>query len=163
MEFKKFEKVLLLLCGVSLLMKVLNIPAGPQLFLISMSVLAISYLFAGVFLFSVTDNGTKQNSVLFSIASGLTLSILVLGILFKVFSWSFCMSLLYLGILSVIPMLVLGCILKDKSPSKSYYSTMIVRLIILLSMGLLVLLLPVKNYHYKENGELIEMPDKSPK
>jgi hypothetical protein len=144
-------------------MKVLDIPAGPQLYLISMSVLAISYFFASVFLFSVTENGTKQNNVLFSIASGLTLSILVLGILFKVFSWSFCMSLLYLGIISVFLMLILGCILKDKSPLKSYYSTIIVRSIILLGLGLLVLLLPVKNYHYKENGELIEMPDKSPR
>jgi hypothetical protein len=161
MGFKLFEKTLLIACAVAIIFKLLQIPFWISFCILSLSILGLSYMAAGWYLFSVKENEATQNSLPFSIVSGFVLMQLALGILFKLCSWPGYEALLYGGLFFSIILLVLSFIIRLNSNVKPYYSLMIKRLLIIISVGILIIPLQVKHYHYTHNGKRIENIDSS--
>lgn len=162
MGFKLYEKILLPVCGVSIILKFLKVPGSMSLCAFSFAILIFTYFFAGWHLFSVKENGAKQNNIAHSIFAGFALAIMATGILFKTFSWNFYTQELFCGFSFSSILLVVCIALMKRSNLKLYYSTMIKRSMIFISVGILVLLLPVKHYSYTKEGirtQIIQNPD----
>jgi hypothetical protein len=166
MRFKRFEWILALLCILALVTKLLKIYSGNQFALLFLVVLGLSYCFMGWYLFSVKDNGVKQNNIAYSIITGIFLQYMLWGIAFKVFSWPMCRLIFFSGLFFTILLLSLCFILLESSTKKLYYTTMIKRLAIICGISILIAFLPVKNYDYDKqpykdkNGELV-IPEKT--
>jgi hypothetical protein len=127
-------------CGI--LFKLLNWPGWTILILISLSLLALSYFPFAFYFFA--DQEVKKQNILLSIIAGFILSVIPVGILFKILHYPGSSVMLIFGIMSSPILLIVTYILKkrDNKDRSSYYGNMIVRIIVLSILSLSTYIIP---------------------
>ncbi|MET0944778.1 MAG: hypothetical protein ABWY22_05190 [Flavobacterium sp.] len=135
------------LLATGLLLKMFHIPGGAIFSVLFANLLAIFYLVASFLLFKTDENSVdfdsipykKPNSlrILGSIATGISLSTTIIGILFKMMHWPGSIVMLLAGLFSLLVISIISVIKysKNKSP---YYEGLGYRLAIIGGMGTIV-------------------------
>lgn len=127
----KTEKSLAILFLIGLIFKLLHLQGAHLILLISLMSLAIIYFPGGFYFFS--DKTIKRSNVGLSVIAGLFFSIIAIGMLFKLFKWPYSEIYLLAGMIAGGLLIPLIFFLKSKAVEelKSYYSTMLIRSLIL--------------------------------
>jgi Na+(H+)/acetate symporter ActP len=127
-----------------LILKFVQIPGGEFLLIISLGVLAMIYFPAAFYFFC--DKKIKQQNLAFTIISGLFLSVIPIGVLFKLQYWQGASLYLLIGIIITPILLFVSYLLLVKSEEnlKNYYKNMIVRTSILGFISLLLFSIPTE-------------------
>ncbi|MDP1727265.1 MAG: hypothetical protein Q8M15_10820 [Bacteroidota bacterium] len=136
------EKVLTILFLVGLLFKVLHWIGASQILAISLMTIAMLYFPAAFYFFC--DKVIKRQNIALSIVSGLFLSLIPLGILFKIMYWRGGQVYLLTGLVTAPIILAVIYFLKSKTADelKTYYRNMFLRTSILTALAFLFYLTP---------------------
>jgi hypothetical protein len=148
---KKTEIILLALMLAAMILEICDIPGGGALLALSSLLLSLLYLFCGFAFFntiqlrnifkSASYSGISWKRILFSIATGCVLFLMVMGILFRIQYWAGSAVMLTMGIIPSIFVLVFAII--KAVPAKSiFYPKVIKRLAVFLALGIFLYLLP---------------------
>lgn len=149
---KVFEKVLWSVVLLGLLLKIFHLPFSSLFLVLGLSTLSMSYLFAGWFMFASPTR--KDQDTATSILTGLALSVLVLGLLFKVQVWPFASFYLLLSIPFTGVMLAVLIITRRGKPELNrYYNAMTLRTAPLLLAAVIIYPIDERNfldYYYSD-------------
>jgi hypothetical protein len=140
------EKIIAGLVILALILKLLHIPGGSTFSVLFIGILSMFYFAGGFFLFKTDDTAVddgflykKTNSarVFGSIATGLSLSAALVGILFKVMYWPGAAVQLIFGLFCL---LVIGiiCLIKYLKDNPGYYRTIGIRVAIVGITGIIL-------------------------
>lgn len=155
---KQTEKVLIILSILFLLLNIFFIfPGGNMLFVLTLMLLSLIYFFFGFALFNnirfrkILKKESYVNisslKTLGAVSAGISLSITVIGILFKVMFWPGSFTNLKFGIISLIFILIISLIKNFKSKS-DFYNKILQRSIIF--GGIAISLLFISNQNLAE-------------
>ncbi len=127
----KTEKILSIVFIAGILFKLMHWPGGAVLLVLSLMTLAILYFPAAFYFFC--DKVTKNQNLPLSVISGFFLSIIPIGILFKVQYWPGGQAYMLVGAVTAPVILAVTYFLKSKAPEELsvYYKNMIKRTAIL--------------------------------
>jgi hypothetical protein len=132
---KLAEKILILIAIIGLIFKLMNWPFAGLILTISLTSLSILYIGFSYFLYKKTE----KNNIALSIISGVFLSILLNGILFKLMHWPLAGIQLLLGIMHTAIIFVIAFILFFTSDNlKQYCKKISIRTGIWLVIGILL-------------------------
>jgi hypothetical protein len=136
------EKITSLIFIIGLLFKFFNIPGSSLVLILSLSVMAIIYFPVGFFFFS--DKTIKNQNLPLSIVSGFFLSIIPIGMLFKLQYWPGGQINLLIGSISASVILIVTLFLNSKAKEnlKTYYKNMILRTAILIILSASLYFIP---------------------
>ena len=157
----KTEKGLFISFIIGLLFRyILHLPGASLLIVISLSLLATLYFPAAFYFFC--DKKIKKQNLPLSIISGLFLSIISIGILFKIQYWPGANFHLLIGTVTAPIILGVTYFLKKKASDelKTYFKNMTVRLVTLSILTILLYLTPTENLlkiQYREDPELVRL------
>ena len=152
---KKTEKTILIISIIAIFLNFFLVPGGSVLTVMSLSLLAIIYFCFGITLFtnirladlfkteSLKDITTTK--IFGVVALGFTLSITVLGILFKLLSWPGAAFNLGVGVIGLIIIITIGAIKYSNNKSK-FYLLIFKRAFFFGGIGLLLLLTPKSTF-----------------
>ncbi len=123
----KIESVLSLLFVIALIFKKLHLPGSNIIFVTLLFSVATVYFIFAFYLFC--DKTIQQHNILFSIISGILLSIAPLAILFEIMNWNNANKYILFGLPITIVIFILSFFLKSKAPIhlKTYYQNMLLR------------------------------------
>ena len=148
---KKAEIILGISSIVALIMNLLLIPFGGFLTVLMLSSLSMIYFYLSFALFNNIRfrNISKKDSykevskmrIIGAIATGIALTFLILGILFKAQSWPGARMYLGVGIFGMIVIFIVGAI-KFSANKSSYYTKIFKRLAIFGILSLILFFLP---------------------
>jgi len=159
---KFFEKILWIAVVLGLLLKVLHLPFSSLLLILGLSILSMSYLFAGWFMFATPTRQDQDTTT--SILTGIALSVMVLGLLFKIQVWPMASFFLLLSIPFTGVMLVVLLITRNSKPElKRFYSAMTIRTVPILVAALVMYPITERaflNYYYHDNPEKAALLDR---
>lgn len=133
----KTERILLFISFLGIIFKFLDLPLGMYIFTGSMLILALIYFFGGFYFLS--DKSIKQQNIFLSITSGMSLSSIIVGILFQVMDWESSKRYLLIGMLTA-PILLFVTLFLDrraKEDLKNYFFQMKIRITVLLLLSVL--------------------------
>lgn len=134
----KTEKVIAVILVVGLILKFSHIPGGNILTILSLTTLSFLYFPLGFYFLS--DKKIENKTAGFSVLSGLAISILVIGNLFKLMHWPGAMFMIIIGLLSCLPISIVSY-LKFNKPQNSehanYYRNIFIRVMVFMILGLL--------------------------
>ena len=138
------EKLVALLALAGIILKLLHVPGAAVLVTISLLLLSMLYFPAAFYFFS--DKQIKRQNLALSIIAGLCLSIVPVGILFKVQRWEGAQLYLSGGLATVIILLIVTYLLKAKAAPdlKIYYRNLVARLMISGVVSAVLYLLPAE-------------------
>lgn len=154
------ERILFALILVSLLLKLLHIPLASFLLILASSTLAICYWIS--FLWFGTPTRKDQQTVL-SVLAGLSFSIALIGLLFKLQYWPIGVTNIYLIIGAVSSIAVLVALFAKRSDSPelaAYHRSMIRRTLVIGVPTVLFYFTPSKDmarFQYRDDPVYAEM------
>lgn len=154
------EKALSIIAIIGVLFKLMHWPGGGVILVLSLSTLSIIY-FPGSFYF-FSDKTIKQSNRALSIVSGIFLSLIPIGVLFKIQYYSGSSTILIVGLMTVPVFLALSIYLKSKASEelKTYYNNMILRTTIWSILALFFYLIPsasLLKMQYRNDAELLRL------
>jgi len=131
------EKALTIVFLIGLSFKLLHWPGAGPLIVISLSTIAMLYFPAAFYFFC--DKVIKRQNLALSIVSGLFLSLIPVGILFKIMYWPGGQVYLLIGIVTAPIILAIIFFLKSKTVDdlKTYYRNMFLRTSILTALTII--------------------------
>ncbi len=126
------------------ILKLLDVPGGGVLTVLSLSTLAILYFPLSFYFFS--DKNVKTQNQPLSIISGFFLSLVPIGIMFKLQYWPGYEANLIVAFISATILTGVGYFLKQKAPEelKTYYKQFLSRVIILAFLSGAFFLTPMR-------------------
>lgn len=156
----KTEKALTIVFLIGLLFKFLHWPGTGPLLVISLSTITMLYFPAAFYFFC--DQVIKRQNLLLSIVSGLFLSLIPLGILFKIMYWPGGQFYLLIGTVTAPIILAIIYFLKSKTADdlKTYYKNMFLRTSILTALTIVFYLTPTSTLikiQYWDDPELARL------
>ncbi|WP_226294376.1 GldL-related protein [Aquimarina algicola] len=165
---RKIEILLLSFSCLGFLMFILNYPFGSIILILSLLSLSSIYFFLGFWLFHHHRFGlifNKKSSfakVIGRIATGIGISIVILGIMFKLFRWPFANQNLMIGLCFCTLIMILSLIMFI-AKKDIFYKTIAIRTVFYVLIGLLLLLLPSYTFikiKYRDYPKYIEVVKK---
>lgn len=104
----------------------------------------------------------SSNRIAGAAASGATISILIIGIMFKVMNWPGSMIMLYAGLIAILPIIVFSLIklLNNSIKKDNFYKGILYRTAIYLVISLIMIVIPYKKWlewRYPDNPEFVEI------
>ena len=165
---KKFEKILGLLAVISVILQFFSIPGSVMLLTFSMMLVAILYYPLGFIFFNNIPlrnvfkkeayKGISTLKIVGTIGLGMGLSLLCIGILFKLNTYPFSSQNLGLGLFTTLIALlvVIYRLLKTK---RSFYRELLIRIAIIGGIGLALLFvtdLSIAKIQFRNNPEALE-------
>jgi hypothetical protein len=155
----KTEKIFWALFIVAFILRLLNIPRYGVLTVLTLSLLSLIYFPAGFYFFC--DKNIKQQNIALSIISGIFLSIIPLGILFKLQHYPGGGFITIIGSVAGISFIVITYFIQNKSSEKlhTYYKNMSLRTLVLTIAIIFFTLLPGKfiiQIQYHNDPELVK-------
>lgn len=137
------EKILGIIFLVGLIFKLLHWPVARLILVISLSIIAVLYFLTAFYFFC--DKVIKRQNLPFSIVSGLFLSMIPLGILFKSMNWPGGQIFLLIGTISAPVILIISYLLKTKTTEDlaTYYKNMVTRTAVWTVLTILFYFLPI--------------------
>lgn len=138
----KTEKTLAFIFIIGIIFKLLHWTGGNIIIVFSLFTIAIMYFPAAFYFFC--DKDVKRQNITLSIISGFFLSVIPVGILFKIQYWQGSQIYLLTGIVATPIILILVYFLRSKATEdlKTYYKNMFARTIILTILTITFYLLP---------------------
>jgi hypothetical protein len=141
---------------VGLVFKFMHIPGFSILLIISLMGLGILYFPSAIYFFS--DKTIKKQNIALSVVSGFFLSIIPIGILFKIFYWPGGQLYMIVGSIAAPILLVVTYYLKTKASEdlRNYYKNMITRIMVLTFFAILFCVVSTTtlvNIQYRDNPE----------
>jgi len=154
------EKLLAVLFLIGLAFRFLHWTGASTLIVISLSTISILYFPAAFYFFC--DKVIKRQNLPLSIVSGLFLSLIPLGILYKIMYWQGGHFFLLIGTVTVPIFLAITYLLKSKTKDdlKTYYKNLILRTGILTALTILFYLTPTSTLlkvQYWDDPELARL------
>ena len=153
-KFKNISKVELTLLGIfiiSIILLLISLPGGSMLMILSLGTLSFFYFYFG---FAILNGITLRNifkkkcysgissmRIVGAIGVGISLSMLNIGILFKLMSWPGSSFMLLVGLISISVFFAYSLI-KIIINRSSFYANILFRTAFFGSIGLLLLILP---------------------
>jgi hypothetical protein len=136
------EKTLTILFLIGLIFKLLHWPGAGIILVISLSTIAMLYFPAAFYFFC--DKVIKRQNLALSIISGLFLSLIPLGILFKIMYWPGGQMYLLIGSVTAPIILTVIYFMKSKTTDElaTYYKNMFVRTVVLMVLTITFYLIP---------------------
>lgn len=140
----KTEKIVLVIFLIAVVLKFFHIPGGGLLSVLSLLPLSFCYCFLGFYFFC--DKTIKQQNLLFSIISGIFLSLVPIGILFKIQWWTGGYYYLVVSIITTPVIFFISYYLKGKETGElaKYYNNMVNRSLILTILSVFFYVAPIK-------------------
>ncbi len=138
----KTEKILALLALTGVILKFFHLEGATSLVFSSLFLLSVLYFPAAFYFFP--DKDMKQQNLALSIVAGIFLSVVPIGILFKIQHWEGAQLYLSVGLVTIIVLLFVTYLLKTKAPLdlQIYYQNLIVRLVTLGVLSAVFYLIP---------------------
>lgn len=170
---KKTEIILAILAIAALICNLNLVPGGSALTVLTLSALAILYmyfsfaLFNNVSLRNVSKKGTFAGlgklRIIGAAASGVALALTIIGIMFKIQFWPGGEIQLRIGLLGLVIVSAIGIFkyIKTKSP---FYVNILKRIIIVGGLGLILVLSPKLSWfeiRYRNHPEYVEAMQKA--
>ena len=139
MKTEKIFSVIILLSSILLYFHLLG---AATLFVLSLLALSLIYFVGGFYFFC--DKVIKRQNIALSIISGITLSIIPIGIMFKGMRWEGGQMQLEIGVISGIAVVVATYFIKLKAKEElaTYYKNMFLRSVILTVLSIIFYLIP---------------------
>lgn len=159
---KKLEYGLLALIVLGLGLKLFHLPLSSTLFIFGVTLLSLLYCFLGWSLFP--ERGSGKQMVALNILSGIALSILLLGLLFKIQIWPMASFYLLISIPFLAGLLIVVQVWRGSRPELApYFNGLTKRL--LPALILAVMLYPVEqrtllNFYYGDQPGKAELLDR---
>jgi hypothetical protein len=148
---KKTELIAGIIAILSLILQALLLPGGNVLTVLSLSVLAILYLYCGLLLFNdirlraafkkISYAGISTSRKIGAIGAGFALSMVIVGIMFKIQSWPGADLMIKEGFAVVVIVCIVAGFKYPKSKS-GYYNRIFKRAAIFGGFGLLLMIIP---------------------
>ena len=156
----KTEKILSSIFLIGLLFKILSWPYGSVLIIISASIISTLYFVVAFYLFC--DKNIKNQKLSLSITSGIFLSIIPLGVLFKIMYWPGAQNLLLIGsiLASILYAIIYYFNSKANHDLKNYYKNMLTRTGVLTVLATFIYIVPLSallEIQYREDPELVRI------
>ncbi|MDQ3141784.1 MAG: hypothetical protein M3Q56_06000 [Bacteroidota bacterium] len=156
----KIESGLLILLLAALIMKLFHLPGSIMFLVLLLIHIAILYLVLSFYLFC--DKILERQNLAFSIISGIFLSIVPIGILFKVMYWDDGQQYVLIAAIVAAVFLALSFLLKSKAPEHliNYYNNMVLRTGILTAISIFLFSIPAAtliNFEFKNDPELAKL------
>jgi hypothetical protein len=146
---KTFEKILIVIAIIGLIFRFLYIPGAFIIMFASLMTLAVLYFLLGFALFNnlkvkdltqkATYNSMNNIRLIGAIFTGLALSTIVIGILFKIFRWPGGNIQILSGIVAIIAILIVSAI-KGGVLKSTFYKPIQIRLFAYLFVGVALFL-----------------------
>jgi hypothetical protein len=165
---KKTEKILGLIFLLAILLKVFNIPGNSMLIGISLIFLAIMYYPLGFIIFNrIPIKGIfKRDSykgltgwrILGTVFLGMGLSVLIIGILFKLLHYPSAKTNMIAGLIATLIALIIAIIKFIKTKSE-FYKELLIRITIIVGFGTLMILtsdLTIEKIQYRNHPTYIK-------
>ncbi|MGB6034811.1 MAG: hypothetical protein WBG42_00990 [Cryomorphaceae bacterium] len=161
---KKPEIILTVLVAVALTMNYLKLPFGGVLSVLSITGLAVYYypifplMLTGNSLNKIFSGAKSKSLLLFAFLTGIGLSILLVGILFKVQLWPMANTLLTLGLFSAVVLMAVNAI-RFKKTAKDIFKALLIRCSVGFFLGSLAFMIPndtLLEHHFGENPSYID-------
>tara|TARA_R110002050_G_C8961107_1_gene514325 strand:- start:6163 stop:6777 length:615 start_codon:yes stop_codon:yes gene_type:complete len=165
---KRTELVCIIVALIAVILRLFHYPGGGPLIVLSLSLLSLLYFYGGILLFldipikKIANSGTfKELPTLRIVGAGLTgatLSVMVIGLLFKWQSYpgSFSMMIIGLGSMAVITVLSFW---KWKKSAHPFYIDILKRVVVYSLIGWVLLGIPTRmwlNFKFPDNPQLVE-------
>ncbi len=142
------EKILAALSILGMLLRMAHISGGAMLSILALGIFSMFYFAAGFFLFNPTQtnevNGlqyktTNVKRVVIAVFTGMTLSVALIGFLFKLMRWPGALAMILIAIISLIPIVIVAAIRLQKT-NADFYKQVLIRSVIfgLLALGIFV-------------------------
>ncbi len=157
------EKILGAIIWIGILFKLLHWPGGGIILVLSLSALAMIYFSLAFYFYA--DGEIKNQNLPLSIATGLFLSIIPIGILFKLQYWPGATFYLLMGSVgSFILFPIIYFMQKRNMALTTYYKNMMKRVIVLGTASFILYITPITtllNIQYWNDPELAEIAARS--
>lgn len=156
----KTEKTLTAIFLISVILKFIDLPGASLLLIFSLLFLSLLYFLFAFYFFP--DKNLKQQNLGLSITGGIAISLLVIGILFKLMFWPGSSITLLAGILLTF---IIGIIIfkfsgKTDESLKIYYKNFITRIVFWLGLALCFYYVPGRQLleiQYRNDPELLQL------
>lgn len=164
---KTIEKIFLTFSFIGLLFLLQNYPFSEELLILFLGMLSILYMGFGFFIFNnVSFNNifrkkTYSNKVLKIIASfvlGYSLSLLILGVLFKLMNWPFSNEMILIGLFLVFASFIISAFKYNKTQN-FFYKNVLIRTVFWIIIGAFVFNLSkydLIEYKYKNHPSYLK-------
>lgn len=150
---KLIEKLIIALLVIAVILKFLLVPSGGALFVLFSLLLAMLYAYFGFLLFNnirfrnifkkVAYNGISSWKIIGAIATGISLSIAIIGMMFKGQHYPGASFMILAGIFSALIIIIISLIKHSKKKS-SYYKNIIIKTGIAVIVCSILYLVPSK-------------------
>ena len=157
---KRAEVILNAIAIIGILMILLEFPGGRFLLILSIGILSLLYFYLGFAIFNdlrfreifkkISYSKIKALHILGAVGVGISLSICIIGILFRIMLWPGSAVQLLFGIISLSAIIIL-CLIRLKSKVK-FYKRILLRVVPILALGLLLYMLPIRQLVYIMHG-----------
>jgi hypothetical protein len=156
---KFLEKTLVILAIIGLFVRVMMWQGGELFLTVALPSLAVMYLLAS---WSVFKHHQQGHHLFLSILSGLTFSVVFIGILFKLMIWRGGNIFLITGLSAMAVSKILGLILENRLVRElnSYFRRLFLRYYIIAAAGLIMLLTPYKfivSVYHRDDPEYVRL------
>jgi hypothetical protein len=156
---KFLEKILVVLAIIGLFIRVMMWQGGELFLTVALPSLAVLYLLAS---WSVFKHHQEGHHLFLSMLSGITFSVVFIGILFKLMIWRGGNTLLIAGLSSMALSKILGLILENKLVRElnSYFRRLFLRYYIIAAVGLIMWLTPYKfivSVYHRDDPEYVRL------
>lgn len=154
------ERILFIFFVLGLLLKFSDLPFAGPLLVVTLPTIAMLYCPGAFYFFS--DKEISRQNIPLSVGAGLVLSIVTIGILFKLMYWPGAQSQLFLGVVlaPIVFILVLVFQSKAKEELKKYYQQMVLRMTIWTVLGVSLYMTPKESlieFQHRNNPELARL------
>ena len=152
----KTEKIIAIFVLLGFVFKIFHVSGASVITIVSLSAMATIYFGGGFYFFC--DKHIKNQNIAISIVTGVLLSIVLVGILFKLMIWPGSEFNLIIGIISLPILLIITFILKSrvKENLKMYYKNMLIRIFTWTILVYIFFFIPneaIINHHFKNDPE----------
>ena len=166
---KKFELIVGLIAILGIFLKILHLPGSGILIMLTFAILSLFYyvfsfaLFNGIELRDVFKNAfykdTNAKRMIGAVGLGWTLSVIILGVLFKLQFFSGANMLLQRGLVTLVLILFIAIIFYFRNKA-DYYKRIFKRIAIYGGLGLVLYLTPTStlvDMYYRNNPDYAEL------
>lgn len=140
------EKILIAITLLGLALKLMYWPGGSTLMILGLGLLSMFYVAAAYFLFSPVTvayidgfayNKTSAPRLMLALATGFSLSIGAIGILFRFMHWPGASVMLLVGMISLVPIAIVS-VVKLKNNNDAFYKSIAIRSIVFGCLSILL-------------------------
>jgi hypothetical protein len=156
---KFLEKVFIILAVIGLFVRVMMWQGGELFLTVSLPSLAVLYLLMSWAVFKHQEHG---HHLFLSFLSGVSFSVIYIGILFKLMIWRGGNAILISGLSMMILFKVWGMVLERKKAATmgKYFKTLFIRYYIKFSIALIILFVPYKvivSIYHRDDPEYVRL------